>query len=218
MMLLAYDPDELIGWFSAALVSLILFQLGLLLPATHFSHGGCLQVTNPLGVNLHILQDAVFALGSVLQSWVIAAFNLFFVGCATIAVLFLTFMVTLMADMMCCSGFERDVRKIFGNETFAGFLFTVCVLPPCLWVVWGIVIFVWGSLVGCEAFLTSMLLWIDGADESTVLRGFVLAMDVVVKFLAVAALLDWPFYASQLQQILPPRGQGNADTIGRAYT
>eukprot|EP00971_Amphidinium_carterae_P033852 666694-Amphidinium_carterae.1 len=67
MILFASGRRDLIAF--GLLACLILLQLALLLPVAHFSHGGCLHVTNPLGLKLHIAQDAVHALGSSVQSW-----------------------------------------------------------------------------------------------------------------------------------------------------
>mmetsp|Transcript_53441 Transcript_53441/g.98839 ORF Transcript_53441/g.98839 Transcript_53441/m.98839 type:complete len:592 (-) Transcript_53441:272-2047(-) len=161
------------------LVSLFLFQLGLLMPATHFSHGDCLNVTNPLGVSLHLVQGAVLALGSSVQLWALAVINLIIVQGVLLGPFFIAYVL-----VPACSDFlDHHWEKL--KWCLLGFVSLV----PGLWGVWGVGILLLGCLMGCEALLTCILQWtVQGADPSAVLRGLALAFDILVKFMAVCVL------------------------------
>mmetsp|Transcript_68861 Transcript_68861/g.128539 ORF Transcript_68861/g.128539 Transcript_68861/m.128539 type:complete len:622 (-) Transcript_68861:35-1900(-) len=215
---------------------LLLFQLGLLLPSTHFYHGSCLQVTNPLGVRLHMVQDGVMALGALLRQWlesifIIAAVAIYLImiaACIALLVLLLSGVVwaaescalTVFTCALTNEGpVSRSCSSWLGKLTqCAGKGFTCLRLSLVyFWACCGAAIVLLGSLIGCECFLTILLRGLVAAETKSALHGLVLTFDICIKLLAVATvLLPKASLAefSATDSVLPSAEQVPASTIG----
>jgi len=238
MILLASGRRELIA--SGFFVCLIFLQLALLLPVAHFSHGGCLQVTNPLGLKLHIVQDAVHALGSIVQSWVFAFFLILILEVYAIGIFFGAylglFMILCVVVVLLCLA-QVFARVTYGRMAWLSrvsrvlgdfvedklmrylsqvYVWLALIITPGLWLAWGVVILLLGSLCGLEVLPTCLFRWTDAAEASAVVHGFVIAFDVSAKFMAIAALHGpcdqcFVFVTSHLHH----PGEERPTTIGR---
>lgn len=112
------------GWqYKAFSVALELFQLGALCPAAIFTHGDCLQFTEPLGVSLHVIRGLIVWFGYCIWGLlvlcvplaVIGAVILFFLACFSQGVA-----NALVLPIRCCCG--RTAATMFDDmrETLNG--------------------------------------------------------------------------------------------------
>jgi len=112
------------GWqYKAFSVALELFQLGALCPAAIFTHGDCLQFTEPLGVSLHVIRGLIVWFGYCIWGLlvlcvplaVLGAIILFFLACFSQAAA-----NALVLPIRCCCG--RTAAAMFDDmrETLNG--------------------------------------------------------------------------------------------------
>mmetsp|Transcript_55125 Transcript_55125/g.102071 ORF Transcript_55125/g.102071 Transcript_55125/m.102071 type:complete len:653 (+) Transcript_55125:21-1979(+) len=214
MMLLAMQPAGRMA--PAFLMAVFLFQLGLMLPVTHFSHGGCLRVSNPLGISLSRLQDGVFALGSLVQSWTYAANNFLLAEVFVIGALGVASIPVFIAS---CAGIVNSNFPTTCGLKWKWWLVGLVAFLPCALALYGIFVLLVGSFWGCETLVTIMLQWIVGAEDRTVHFGLALAFDMLAKFMTVGVAHMWPSLQHRFlgggESSSASLGEGSATTIGR---
>merc|ERR1712196_491399 len=96
------------GWLCKVFsVALEVFQLGALCPAAIFTHGDCLQYTNPFGVSLHMVSHIVVTFGYGCWGFLLISMPLALCSLAMVGVMWVSYQVIRFASfalLRCCGG------------------------------------------------------------------------------------------------------------------